>query len=111
MCYHNINPLSLYHYIIDPPVITNHPTDNVVPLRKSITLLCSGCGMGTLIYYWERSSGSSWITVSNDNVLYTTNITLAIGQYIYRCRVSNEAGSVVSNNATVTVYGDYCPNM
>jgi len=25
--------------------------------------------------------------------------------------VSNEAGSVVSNNAIVNVYGEYCPNM
>ena len=65
--------------------------------------------MGTLKYSWERSSGtgSSWTTVSNNNVLYTTNTTLAIGQYMYRCRVGNEAGSVVSNNGAMTVYGEY----
>ena len=102
----------LYHYI-DPPVITNHPTDNIVPLGKSVTLMCSGCGMGTLKYFWERSSGSSWSTVSNNNVLHTTNTTLAIGQYMYRCRVGNEAGSVVSDNGAVTVYGEFecCPIM
>ena len=65
------------------------------------------------MYYWERrSSGSSWTTVSNDNTAsyYTTNTALTIGEYMYRCRLSNEAGSVVSNSATVNVYGEYCTN-
>jgi len=62
--------------------------------------------MGTLAYSWERSSGSSWTTVSTDNTTsYTTDTTLTSGEYMYRCRVSNEAGSVVSNIATVNVFG------
>ena len=82
-------------------------------MNGSIVLTCRAGSLGTLMYSWERrSSGSSWTTVSNDNTTsYTTNTTLAIGQYMYRCRVSNEAGSVVSNNAIVNVYGEYCPNM
>jgi len=63
-------------------------------------------GLGTVVYSWERSSGGNWATVSNDNTTsYTTDTTLAIGQYMYRCRMSNEAGLVVSNIATVNVYG------
>ena len=90
----------------------NNPTDSDVPMGNSITLRCKAIGTGTLVYSWERSSGSSWTTVSNDNTTsYTTDTTLAIGQYMYRCRVNNEAGSVVSNIATVNVYGEYCPNM
>ena len=90
----------------------DHPTEDYVIIGKSITLTCRASGTGTLEYSWERSSGSSWTTVSNDNTTsYTTDTTLAIGQYMYRCRVSNEAGSVVSNIATVNVYGEYCPNM
>ena len=82
------------------------------PLGKQFILTCGASGLGILVYSWERSSGSSWTTVSNDNTTsYTTDTTLAIGQYMYRCRVSNEAGSVVSNIATVNVYGEYCPNM
>ena len=81
-------------------------------INKSISLFCMANSLGTLIYSWERSSGSNWTTVSNDNTTsYTTDTTLAIGQYMYRCRVSNDAGSVVSNIATVNVYGEYCPNM
>ena len=100
-------------YYLGPPVIIGHPTGASIPLRRSITLTCRAIGLGTLVYSWERrTSGSSWTTVSNDNTTsYTTNTTLAIGQYMYRCRVRNEAGSVVSNNAIVNVYGEYCPNM
>jgi len=75
--------------------------------------MCRASGLGTLLYSWERkSSGSNWNTVSNDNTTlsYTTDATLTIGEYIYRCDVSNEAGSVVSNSATVNVYGEYCTN-
>ena len=99
--------------LLGPPVISDHPNSDYVPLRGRITLMCKANGHGILVYSWERSSsGSSWTTVSNDNTTsYTTNTTLAIGQYMYRCRVSNEAGSVVSNNAIVNVYGEYCPNM
>ena len=83
-------------------------------MGQSVTLSCSATGNGTLVYSWERSSASSnnWTTVSNGSTKsYTTDTTLAIGQYMYRCRVSNDAGSVVSNNAIVNVYGEYCPNM
>ena len=95
-----------------PPEITVHPTDGDVPMGRSITLMCRANGLRTLVYSWERrSSGSSWTTVSNDNTTsYTTDTTLTIGEYMYRCNVSNEAGSVVSNSATVNVYGEYCPN-
>ena len=105
-----INPC---YQILGPPVITDHPSrNNDIPVGRSITLMCRASSLGTLSYSWERRSGSSWTTVSNDNTTsYTTDTTLAIGQYMYRCRVSNDAGSVVSNNAIVNVYGEYCPNM
>ena len=94
------------------PEITDHPTGGNVPMGRSITLMCRASGLGTLVYSWERSSsGSSWTTVSNDNTTsYTTDTTLTSGQYMYRCIVSNEAGLVMSNSATVSVYGEYCPN-
>ena len=94
------------------PMIMDHPTGDDVIVGRSIALMCKASGLGTIVYSWERNSGSNWTTVSNDNTTsYTTDTTLAIGQYMYRCRVSNEAGSVVSNIATVNVYGEYCPNM
>ena len=91
-----------------PPEIADQPKGGEFPLGRSITLMCIANGQGTLVYSWERStSGSSWTTVSNDNTTsYTTDTTLTIGQYMYRCIVSNEAGSVVSNSTTVNVYGE-----
>ena len=98
--------------VSDVPEILVHPVDHNAPINDQIILSCQAYGLGMLEYSWERSSGSSWTTVSNDNTTsYTTDTTLSIGQYMYRCRVSNEAGSVVSNIATVNVYGEYCPNM
>ena len=97
---------------LDVSEIIDHPVDGDVPIKENFNLSCRASGQGTLVYSWERSSGSSWTTVSNDNTTsYTTDATLTIGQYMYRCRVGNEAGSVVSNIATVNVYGEYCPNM
>ena len=96
---------------IGPPKITHHPNNNV-PVGRNFTLMCSTSGLGTPVYSWERNTSSGWTTVSNDNTTsYTTNTTLTIGQYVYRCRVSNNAGSNVSNNAIVNVYGEYCPNV
>ena len=98
-----------YCFVGHPRVI-EHPAGGEIPLGENITLTCRANGTGPLIYTWERSSGSNWTIVSNDNTTsYTTDTTLAIGQYMYRCRVSNEAGSNVSNNATLNVHGKYCP--
>ena len=91
-----------------PPNITRHPMSGRILVGLSHTLICSVIGSGTLRFSWERNSNcSNWITVSDDNTTsYTTDKTLAIGKYMYRCNVSNEAGSAVSNNATVIVYGE-----
>ena len=69
--------------------------------------MCSANGLGTLTFSWEMSfNDSKWITVSDDNTTsYTTNSSLPTGQYMYRCRVSNESKSVVSSIAAVNVYG------
>jgi len=88
-------------------MITDHPTGGNIPMGRSITLMCKASGLGTLVYSWERRSfGSSWITVSNNNTTsYTTDTRLTNGEYIYKCRVSNDAGSVVSDGAIVIVCG------
>ena len=95
-----------------PPEITDQPKSGDVPMGRNITLMCRASGLGTLVYSWERiRSGSSWTSINNAKATsYTTSRRMTIGEYMYRCRVSNEAGSVVSNSATVNVYGEYCPN-
>ena len=96
---------------IGPPLITGSPTNVTIAAGRTTTLTCSADGGGTLMYSWERRSGSNWTHINNANrQSYTTNSNVAVGQYTYRCVVTNEAGSVVSNSATVNVYGEYCPN-
>ena len=99
-------------YFTGSPSITEHPSDTTIPVRTATTLMClATTGGGTLMYSWESGSGSSWTPIRGINRRsYTTDTTLTIGEHMYRCRVSNEAGSVVSNSATVIVYGEYCPN-
>ena len=90
-----------------PPSITTHPKDVTIPLRSTTTLACSADGDGTLMYSWERRSNNRWAAINNANSpSYTTNSNITVGKYMYRCIVSNEAGSVMSNSATVNVYGE-----
>ena len=100
---------SLRFVVSLPPSIIIHPMGERILKGSNYTLMCSASGSGILTYSWERSSnGSSWTIVSDDNTTsYTTDTSLAIGQYMYRCNVSNDGGSVVSNIAIVDVYGKY----
>ena len=93
-------------------MIFDHPKDTEIPIKANATLMCRASGEGFLVYSWEKNIDGNWTAVTTDNTIsFTTDTTLAIGHYMYRCRVSNEAGSVVSNIATVNVYGECCPNM
>ena len=99
-------------YNVGPPSITTHPRGVTISQETTTTLTCSATiESGTLMYSWERRSDIRWTTINNANSpAYTTNSNMAVGQYTYRCVVRNEAGSVVSNSATVNVYGEYYPN-
>ena len=56
------------------PEITDQLTGGDVAMGRSITLMCRASGLGTLVYSWERSSGSSWTAINNANSpSYTTN--------------------------------------
>ncbi|XP_065909246.1 uncharacterized protein [Dysidea avara] len=99
--------IAVVNILLGSPSITTHPTGGDVPMGGSVTLNCTASGIGTLVYSWERKSpDSSWTTVSNDNTTsYTTDTTLTSAVYVYRCRVNNEGGIVLSDIAIVNVYG------
>ena len=92
------------HTDVGPPSITTQPRDVTILQGTTTTLTCGATGSGKLMYFWERRSGSSWNTITN-GPSYTTNKNMRVGQYTYRCVVRNEAGPVMSNSATVNVYG------
>ena len=87
-----------------PPTIITHPTSQLTNISMSITLECEGTGRGSITYQWETSNinGGQWMNISDSNSKELLVSNLKKSQQ-YRCVVSNEAGSMRSNVATVTV--------
>ena len=79
---------------------------------KDTALTCSANGRGPIHYQWEKyqSSNDSWIMPAY-RVANSTSPALKFNKAseedegIYHCVVTNDDGSVVSNNATITIYG------
>ena len=77
---------------------------------------CTATGVGPINYQWEKYHPSSgrWIRPSqrvvnvHSSILIFSVITEE-DEGVYRCIVSNDDGSVVSDNATTTVYGKMSP--
>ena len=80
----------------------------------SVTAVFSlAIGIGSIHYQWEKYHlfNNSWISPSHRAVNITSpNLTFSViseeDEGVYRCVVTNNDGSVVSNNATVHVYGE-----
>jgi len=98
------------------PNIVKSPTDITVRGNSKNTnpLRCSATGLGPIHYQWEKyqPSDSSWIKPSNRavNIISHKLIFSVITEEdegVYHCIVTNADGSVVSDNATITVYGKY----
>ena len=69
--------------------------------------------MGPIHYRWEKykPSDRSWIRPSNRVVNITSpklvfSVITEEDEGVYHCIVTNDDGSVVSDNATTTVYGE-----
>ena len=90
--------------ITGPPSITTHPSSQLITIAMTITLNCEGTGGGSITYHWETSkiNGGQWMNISNSNSRTLVVRNLDQSQQ-YRCVVSNEAGSIRSNIATITV--------
>ena len=78
------------------------------------TLECLATGMGPIQYKWEKyqSSNNSWIRPSHRAVNITSpklifSVITEEDEGVYHCIATNNYGSVVSSNATITVYGMY----
>ena len=75
-------------------------------------LCCSAIGIGPIYYCWEKynSSNYSWINPSHRVLSITTrNLKFSViteeDEGVYRCIVTNDDGSVISDNATISIYG------
>ena len=88
------------------PTITAHPANRNVCAGENTTFSVTATGSGTLSYRWQRNNtdlsdggkfsgtGTAKLTVSNVDATVTGD---------YRCRVTNSAGSVNSNSASLTL--------
>ena len=90
------------------PAISSQPGAATVTEGATATFTVAATGTAPLAYQWELSTngGVSWANAPVDaaSSSYTTPATtFAFNGYAYRVRVSNSAGAVTSNSATLTV--------
>ena len=78
-----------------------------------VSLCCSAIGMGPINYQWEKYylSNNSWIRPSHRAVSITSpnlkfDVITEEDEGVYHCIVTNDDGSVISDNATIHVYGE-----
>lgn len=97
---------------IKAPVITSQPQDIAVKAGETATFTVVATGTG-LTYQWERDTGKGfekWGGIYGKSASFTTGVLSKGGNgFKYRCIVSNSAGSVTSDSATLTVIDDATP--
>ena len=79
-----------------------------------VAMSCSATGIGPIYYRWEKYNPirDTWRNPSSRARGYRQqrlkfNVITKADEGVYRCVVTNDDGSVVSNNATLHVYGKY----
>lgn len=92
--------------VVNAPAITDQPDNATVTVGQTATFTVAASGSEPLSYKWQESNSSgNWADISGaTDVTYTTGATTtSMSGYQYRCVVSNSAGSVTSEVATLTV--------
>ena len=100
--YHCI--LAMYDLLTNSPKgIIVHPEDNLVPIYSTVNLMCIATLSSNVIFSWTHN-GISISTTGDTGILAITNVRHSdAGSYV--CTVSSGSVSVMSNPATLTVYG------
>jgi len=96
--------------ILGLPQITSQPDSCSAAVGDTASFSVSAASPADLAYQWQVStdSGSTWASVADGTgaatASYTTPATTwAMDGYMYRCVVTNAAGSTTSDAATLTV--------
>jgi len=98
-----------------PPIINTQPQNQSVCEYATASFSVSATGMGTLTYQWQVNCSGTWSNISNggtfpaysganDSILLISNVPFTHNGCLFRCVVSNIAGSTISNDATLLVY-------
>ena len=105
----------MFHHVTARPIISAQPISLAIKVRdlNVIAVSCSAIGKGPIYYQWTKynSFNNSWISPSRRAVNITSpelkfSVIREKDDGVYRCTVTNDDGSVLSDNATVHVYGE-----
>jgi flagellar hook assembly protein FlgD len=89
------------------PVITQQPFNVTAAIGEKATFSIGATGTAPLAYQW-RKNGSN-ISGATGSSYTTPSLSLSNDGDTYTCRVSNSAGSVISNGAKVTISSEPTP--
>ena len=90
------------------PTITTHPSSQTVSAGGSATFTVAASGTPPLSYQWQRNGVD--ITGATSASYTLSGVTTADSGANFRARVTNSAGSVTSNQATLTVTANQAPS-
>jgi glucose/arabinose dehydrogenase len=89
------------------PTITSHPSNVTVAAGQSASFTVAASGTAPLQYQWQRNG--QVITSATSSTFTIASTTAADNGAVFRATVSNAAGSVLSNAATLTVLSNAAP--
>ncbi|MDQ3002592.1 MAG: PQQ-dependent sugar dehydrogenase [Fibrobacterota bacterium] len=89
------------------PVITQQPTSKTIGVGASETLTVAASGAAPLSYQWQRNGVD--IAGATGAAYTLNNAQLSDSGAKFRAQVSNPAGAVTSNEATLTVINNQVP--
>ena len=96
----------------EPPTIVMQPESQTANSGDKITFTIMANGTTPLICQWQvdKNDGNGWQNITGAvNASYTVTTDTIHNGYKFRCTVTNGAGSVTSDEATLTVAGADVP--
>ena len=89
------------------PSISQHPATQTATVGQSVTFTVSATGTPPLAYQWQRNGTN--ISGATSSSYTISSVTSGDNGARFRCVVSNQAGTAVSNEAILTVTGNSPP--
>jgi glucose/arabinose dehydrogenase len=94
-------------YGASAPSITQHPASRSVAPGASVTFSVRASGQGTLRYQWQRNGANISGATAQDYTI--ASVVAADNGARFRAVVTNDFGSVISNDAVLMVTGNQVP--